>query len=79
MHRNGYLPNIIAVSAVVPEDKSESAEHDLAKAASVSKKDLLTTFSSFKGKSASSTMILGKKSRTKIAAPFPPWPSKTCH
>lgn len=55
-----YLPNIIAVSAVVPEDKAESREHDLAKAASVSTKDLVTTFSSSNGKSASSTMILGK-------------------
>lgn len=60
-HRGiNYLPKIIAVSAVVPDDKAESTEHDLAKAASVSAKDLITTFSSSRGKSASSTMIFGK-------------------
>lgn len=74
-----YLPNIIAVRAVVPEDRADSREHDFAKAASVSINDLVTTFSSSKGKSASSTMTLGKWSRTKFAAPFPPCPSNTYH
>lgn len=55
-----HLPNIIAVRAVVPDDKADSIEHDLAKAASVSMNDLVTTFSSSIGKSASSTMTLGK-------------------
>lgn len=54
------LPNIIAVSAVVPEDKAESREQDFAKAASVSMNDLVTAFSSSNGKSASATIILGK-------------------
>lgn len=67
-----YLPNIIAVSAVVPEDRDVSRVQDLAKAASVSINDLVTTFSSSKGKSESSTMTLGKWSRTNCAAPFPP-------
>lgn len=55
-----YLPSIIAVRAVVPEERDDSREHDFAKAASVSTKDLVTTFSSSIGKSASSTMTLGK-------------------
>lgn len=67
-----YLPNIIAVRAVVPEDRDVSRVQDLAKAASVSINDLVTTFSSSKGKSESSTMTLGKWSRTNCAAAFPP-------
>ena len=55
-----HLPNIIAVSAVVPEDREDSIEHDLANSASVSKNDLVTTFSSSKGKSASSTITRGR-------------------
>lgn len=58
--RGAYLPNIIAVSAVVPEEREDSREHLFANAASVSLNDLVTTFSSSKGKPASSTMTLGK-------------------
>ena len=76
--RSCYLPNIIAVSAVVPEERLDSREHDFSNAASISMNDLVTTFSSFTGKSASSTMTLGKCSRTKCAAVFPPCPSNTC-
>ena len=71
------LPKIIAVRAVVPEDSVDSRAHDSANWASVCINDLATTFSSFRGKSASSTMSLGRLSRTKCAAPFPPCPSKT--
>ena len=72
-----YLPNIIAVSAVVPEEREDSREHDFAKAASVSMNDLATTFSSSKGKPASSTITLGKLSRTNFAAKLPSCPSNT--
>lgn len=72
MMGEAYLPNIIAVSAVVPEDREDSREHVFANSASVSINDLITTFSSAKGKSASSTMTLGKWSRTNCAAAFPP-------
>ena len=73
-----HLPNIIAVSAVVPEDREDSVEHDLANSASISKNDLVTTFSNSKGKSASSTITRGRWSRTNCAALFPPCPSNTC-
>lgn len=73
------LPNIIAVSAVVPEEREDSREHLFAKAASVSMKDLATAFSSAKGKSASSTITLGNWSRTNCAAAVPPCPSNTCY
>lgn len=58
--RGTYFPYIIAVSAVVPEERTDSRQHDFANAASVSMNDLVTTFSSSRGKSASSTMTLGK-------------------
>ena len=74
-----YLPNTIAVRAVVPEDRADSREHVFANAASVSINDLVTTFSSSKGKSASSTITLGKWSRTNCAAHFPSCPSNTCY
>lgn len=45
-----HLPYIIAVRAVVPEDREDSREHLFANAASVSINDLVTTFSSSKGK-----------------------------
>lgn len=75
--RGANLPNIIAVSAVVPEEREDSREHVFANAASVSINDRVTTFSSSKGKSASSTMTLGKWSRANCAAPFPTCPSNT--
>ena len=56
----------------MPEDRDVSRVQDLAKAASVSINDLVTTFSSAEGKSESSMMTLGKWSRTNCAAPFPP-------
>lgn len=69
----------MAVSAVVPEDREDSSEHVLANSASVSINDLETAFSSAKGKSASSTITLGKWSRTNWAAAFPSCPSNTCY
>lgn len=78
MGEDAYLPNIIAVSAVVPEGIADLREQDFKNAASVFMNDLVTTFSSSIGKLASSTMTLGKWSRTKFAAHFPPCPSNTC-
>jgi len=57
---SAYLPNMIAVKAVVPEDREDSIEHVFANSESVSKNDLATTFSSSRGKSASSTITLGR-------------------
>lgn len=64
----------MAVRTVVPELREDWREHVLS---SVCINDLKTIFSSSRGKSASSTIILGRLSRTKLAASFPPWPSKT--
>lgn len=75
---NPDLPTTRAANAVVPEARAASNKQASANAVSVCRKAEATALSISIGKSSSSTMNLGKLLHAKLAASFPPCPSKTC-